>query len=271
MAPPLPQLDPGAPERYYLPSTDLLELSDATILLEGGGGITLPVHSQKRGGSALVLSTPFSGFPLDVVALFLRLVYRMEEAAPAPTGVLDGVPFERLLGVLRLAHQLDTREVNSLPLLVAAANAAAECELGGVHTATLRRLQAVLGQPARRTAPAPVRAALAGLNRPSLVELQLLSLGARPAGGDVKQTVAFEGFAGMAAAGGRHNSAPFFAGGVGMALPSFKAGRREQGWDRFAPLAQLHDARRGFLAGDALRIEVGITVHKKGGGGGGGA
>ncbi|KAI8467380.1 MAG: hypothetical protein J3K34DRAFT_523776 [Monoraphidium minutum] len=277
--------------------TDLLELSDATILLEDGGAATLPVHSQvlaaaspvllfactaaAQGGGAcgkeraetraagrVVLSTPFSGFPLDAVALFLRLVYRMDEAAAPPTGVLDGVPLERLLGVLRLAHQLNAarlkghlaaalgrRKVDSLPLLVAAANTAAECELGAVHVGVLRQLQAALSKAAADTAPAAVRAALAGLGPASHVELHQLSLGVHPGRGEVKQirlpvTASYS----------------FVVRGEGEGVRRFElsySGKvldaRGQGTKRFAPLARLRDAQRGYLAGGALRVEVGIT------------
>ncbi|KAI8463497.1 MAG: hypothetical protein J3K34DRAFT_146147 [Monoraphidium minutum] len=45
----------------------------------------------------------------------------------------------------------------------------------------------------------------------------------------------------------------------------FEASTKEWGWPKFAALEELRDARRGFLAGDALRIEVGITVREAGG------
>ncbi|KAI8463491.1 MAG: TRAF-like protein [Monoraphidium minutum] len=164
-----------------------------------------------------------------------------------------------------------------------------------------------------------MRAALGGLNASSLVELQLLSLGAHPDGRKVKQTVTIEGFAGLLVAGGSHFSAPFFADGIEWRLKfypgcndaaagtylslflecmsrerfpitascsfavlreggargfefsfddrAFTAANINWGAPKYAALAQLRDVRRGYLAGDALRIEVAITVDEAGGGG----
>ncbi|KAI8463496.1 MAG: TRAF-like protein [Monoraphidium minutum] len=259
----------------------------------------------------------------------------MEEAAAPPDagGVLDGVPLERLLGVLRLAHQLDAarlkarladalarREVGSLPLLVAATNAAADCGLECISTTILGRLHSALPGVRGCTAQAEMRAALGGLNPASLAGLLLLSLGLSPDGGEFKRIVTFPGFSGLAG-GGPHYSAPFFAGGIAWRLKLYPEGdgaaagthltlflqclspperspvratfslavlgeggtRGFQhstfetggvfevddplwGWYDFASLEELRDARRGYLDGDALRVEVaGITVDEAGG------
>ncbi|KAI8467705.1 MAG: TRAF-like protein [Monoraphidium minutum] len=138
------------------------------------------------------ISTPFSGFPLDVIALFLRLVYHMDEAA-VPRA-LDAVPLGRLMGVLRLSHQLDSARLTArlagalaqrqfgsgacdLSLLTSLVNTAADCGLGDLHTLALQQLAIALaeGREPESKALALCDGAGAALNAASVGELFALT------------------------------------------------------------------------------------------------
>ncbi|KAI8476819.1 MAG: TRAF-like protein [Monoraphidium minutum] len=257
----------------------------------------------------------------------------MEEAAAPPIGVLDGVPLERLLGVLRLAHQLDAarlkgclaaalerHEVDSLPLLVAAANAAAECELEDAHAAVLARLACALAAAKGRAPPGAARAEVARLNAPSLADLLFVSLGDRPSA-SATHIATFREYSSLPEYA-TFRSTRFQAGGVEWRLAMHPCGRGDSdgthlslyleckeraprpviasftlrlrgfpgvltiqesfkwcafqldvqddghwcswGTSTFLELDALHDPYHGYLAGDALRIEVDITMHEVG-------
>lgn len=115
-----------SPELFYLPRMSSAQLADASLVTSCGR--QLPVHSQilalaspvletafagqAEGGAPsngpTVLSTPFSQFSIEIIALWLRFAYSPADLRSAS---LAQLPPAHLPALLQLAHMLEATAV----------------------------------------------------------------------------------------------------------------------------------------------------------------
>ncbi|KAI8463505.1 MAG: TRAF-like protein, partial [Monoraphidium minutum] len=171
---------------------------------------------------------------------------------PDAGGVLDGVPLERLLGVLRLAHQLDAARLKGC---LAAALAAAREYSSLPEYATFRSTRFQAGGVEWRLAMHPCGRGDSDGTHLSLY-LECKERAPRPV--IASFTLRLRGFPGVLTI---QESFKWCA---------FQLDVQDDGhwcsWgtSTFLELDALHDPYHGYLAGDALRIEVDITMHEVG-------